>query len=73
MLAGLPVGIKDLEATADMKTTYGSPFHDHIPDQDDLSVANALVAVLLLVKQIHPNMVLAAIHGMMCLHYRQSV
>lgn len=41
MLAGLPVGIKDLEATADMKTTYGSlPFKDHIPDQDDLSVAN---------------------------------
>ncbi len=41
ILAGLPIGIKDLEASADMKTTYGSlPFKDHIPDQDDLSVAN---------------------------------
>lgn len=40
-LAGLPVGIKDLEATAGIKTTYGAlPFKDHIPDQDDLSVAN---------------------------------
>jgi Asp-tRNA(Asn)/Glu-tRNA(Gln) amidotransferase A subunit family amidase len=39
-LAGLPVGIKDLEATAGIKTTYGAlPFKDYIPDQDDLSVA----------------------------------
>ena len=44
MLAGLPVGIKDLEATADMKTTYGSSFKDHIPDQDDLSVANVVLS-----------------------------
>lgn len=41
LLHGLPVGIKDLEATAGLRTTYGSLLYEnHIPDQDDLSVAN---------------------------------
>jgi Asp-tRNA(Asn)/Glu-tRNA(Gln) amidotransferase A subunit family amidase len=44
-LAGLPVAIKDLEATAGMRTTYGSiPFRDHVPDNDDLSVAQVKAA-----------------------------
>jgi len=34
-LHGLPVAIKDLQATADMPTTYGSPtFADHVPERD---------------------------------------
>jgi len=34
-LHGLPVAIKDLQPTADMRTTYGSPgFADDVPDQD---------------------------------------
>ncbi|MGH7120974.1 MAG: amidase [Acetobacteraceae bacterium] len=34
-IAGLPVGIKDLEDTAGLRTTYGSPiFADHVPLQD---------------------------------------
>ncbi|NQV98640.1 MAG: hypothetical protein HQ483_02990 [Rhodospirillales bacterium] len=41
LLHGLPVGIKDLEATAGLRTTYGSLIYEnHVPDQDDLSVAN---------------------------------
>jgi amidase len=44
-LAGLPVAIKDLEATAGMRTTYGSiPFRDHVPENDDLSVAQVKAA-----------------------------
>ena len=39
-LHGLPVGIKDLEATAGIKTTYGSKlFEDNVPDEDQRSVA----------------------------------
>ena len=35
-LHGLPVGIKDLSATAGLRTTSGSPvFRDHVPDADD--------------------------------------
>jgi len=45
LLAGLPVAIKDLEATAGMRTTFGSiPYRDHIPDHDDLSVAQVKAA-----------------------------
>ncbi|GAC1331847.1 MAG: amidase [Beijerinckiaceae bacterium] len=34
-LAGIPVGIKDLIATSDMPTTYGSPIYaDHVPGAD---------------------------------------
>lgn len=39
-LAGLPVGIKDLNATAGLRTTYGSLIHkDYIPDHDEALVA----------------------------------
>ncbi len=39
-LHGLPVGIKDLENTAGLRTTYGSTeFRDHVPDRDQGIVA----------------------------------
>jgi Asp-tRNA(Asn)/Glu-tRNA(Gln) amidotransferase A subunit family amidase len=39
-LLGLPIGIKDLEATAGLRTTYGSPiFRDNIPARDERIVA----------------------------------
>ena len=38
-LHGLPVGIKDLQPTAGIRTTYGSPiFRDFIPTEDSLTV-----------------------------------
>jgi amidase len=41
VLAGLPIGVKDLQATAGLKTTSGSLlFKDHVPERDELSVAN---------------------------------
>ena len=41
ILAGLPVGVKDLQATAGLRTTSGSLlFKNHVPDQDEQSVAN---------------------------------
>ena len=40
-LHGLPVGVKDLENVAGLRTTYGSQlFADHIPDQDQAIVAS---------------------------------
>ena len=40
-LAGLPVGVKDLDATAGMRTTHGSlVFKDAVPEADDPMVAN---------------------------------
>ncbi|MCA3390252.1 MAG: amidase [Roseomonas sp.] len=40
-LHGLPIGIKDLEETEGLRTTYGSPiFRDFIPDADCGMVAN---------------------------------
>lgn len=40
-LHGLPVGIKDLEETKGLRTTYGSPiFRDFVPDADCGMVAN---------------------------------
>jgi amidase len=40
VLHGLPMAIKDLEDTAGMRTTYGSPIHrDHVPTRDTLMVA----------------------------------
>ena len=39
MLHGLPIAVKDLEETAGMRTTYGSPlFADHVPAADSLLV-----------------------------------
>jgi amidase len=39
-LHGLPIAVKDLEDTAGMRTTYGSPiFRDHVPETDTLLVA----------------------------------
>ncbi len=41
LLHGLPIGIKDLEPTAGLRTTWGSPLYkDHIPDVDHPMVAN---------------------------------
>jgi amidase len=40
-LGGLPIGVKDLQATAGLATTFGSLlFKDHVPTEDDHSVAN---------------------------------
>lgn len=44
-LAGLPVGIKDLNATAGLRTTYGSLIHkDNVPEQDEALVARLRAA-----------------------------
>ena len=41
LLHGLPVGIKDLEATDGIRTTLGSQLYaDHVPNKDQGSVAN---------------------------------
>ena len=40
LLAGLPVGIKDVTQVAGLRTTFGSPlFADHVPKEDALVVA----------------------------------
>ena len=45
ILHGLPIGVKDLEATAGLRTTKGSLlFKDHVPASDDLAVANVRAA-----------------------------
>lgn len=39
-LTGLPVGIKDLNATAGLRTTWGSPLYaEHVPAKDEAMVA----------------------------------
>jgi amidase len=39
LLAGVPVGIKDVTPVAGVRTTYGSPLYaDHVPDADALVV-----------------------------------
>ncbi len=44
-LAGLPVGVKDLEDVAGLPTTYGSlPFKDHRPERDSVQVARLKAA-----------------------------
>ncbi len=44
-LHGLPLGVKDLEPTAGLRTTWGSPlFRDHVPDVDQGAVARARAA-----------------------------
>jgi Asp-tRNA(Asn)/Glu-tRNA(Gln) amidotransferase A subunit family amidase len=40
LLAGLPVGVKDLHTTAGLRTTFGSLLYkDHVPPRDDALVA----------------------------------
>ena len=40
LIHGLPVAVKDLDATAGIRTTYGSRLHQHdIPDADQGAVA----------------------------------
>jgi Asp-tRNA(Asn)/Glu-tRNA(Gln) amidotransferase A subunit family amidase len=40
LLAGLPIGVKDLQSTAGLRTTHGSLlFKDNVPTEDELSVA----------------------------------
>lgn len=41
LLHGLPIGVKDLQVTGGLRTTFGSLIYkDHIPDQDEDTVAN---------------------------------
>ena len=45
LLHGLPIGIKDLEETKGLRTTWGSPiFADHIPTRDEAMVGNLRAA-----------------------------
>ena len=45
LLAGVPVGIKDITPVAGLRTTYGSPiFADHVPNDDAVSVARLRAA-----------------------------
>lgn len=40
LLHGLPVGVKDLDDTEGLLTTYGSPlYRDHVPERDGVMVA----------------------------------
>lgn len=50
LLHGLPVGIKDLEETAGLLTTYGSPlYRDHVPERDSSMVARLRAAGAIIV------------------------
>lgn len=41
LLHGLPIGVKDLQATAGLRTTWGSLIYkDHVPEKDEATVAN---------------------------------
>lgn len=45
LLHGLPFGVKDLEATAGLLTTYGSPlYRDNVPAEDNVLVARLRAA-----------------------------
>ena len=45
LLHGLPLGVKDLEATAGLLTTYGSPlYRDNVPAKDNVLVARLRAA-----------------------------
>lgn len=49
-LHGLPIAIKDLAATRDLRTTYGSQlFAEHVPEADDLPVARIRAAGAIIV------------------------
>ena len=70
-LHGLPVGIKDLQDTEALVTTYGSPLYkDHIPQKDELIVARLRRAgAIVLGKTATPefgaggNTTVNAVHG----------
>jgi amidase len=50
LLHGLPTGIKDLEDTAGLLTTYGSPIHrNHVPERDAAMVARVRAAGAIIV------------------------
>jgi len=50
LLHGLPVGIKDLEETAGLLTTYGSPlYRDYVPERDSSMVARVRAAGAIIV------------------------
>ena len=45
LLHGLPTGIKDLEETKDLLTTYGSPlYRDYVPNYDNVMVSRVRAA-----------------------------
>jgi amidase len=45
LLHGLPAGIKDLEETKDLLTTYGSPlYRDYVPNYDNVMVGHVRAA-----------------------------
>lgn len=45
LLHGLPCGVKDLEATAGLRTTLGSPLHkDDVPEKDTFMVGQVRAA-----------------------------
>jgi amidase len=50
LLHGLPIAVKDLEDTAGMRTTYGSPiYRDHVPAADTLMVQRLRAAGALVI------------------------
>lgn len=58
LLHGLPLGVKDLEETAGLLTTYGSPiFRSNVPSQDNAMVARLRAAgAILTAKTNTPEM-----------------
>lgn len=50
LLAGLPVGIKDVTPVGGLRTTFGSPLYsDHVPDEDALIVQRLRAAGAIIV------------------------
>ena len=50
LLEGLPLGVKDLNETEGLRTTWGSPIHkDHIPARDERMVAACRAAGAIIV------------------------
>ncbi len=70
-LHGLPLGVKDLQDTQGLVTTYGSPlYRDHVPQKDELVVAKLRRAgAIVLGKTATPefgaggNTTMNAVHG----------
>src|SRR3546814_10204104 len=54
VLHGLPTGVKDLNDTAGLRPTYGSPlFADHVPEKDERMVAAVRAAGAVIVAKTH--------------------